>query len=55
MIGLKNFYVIVLLCVLFFLFVDIMCERDNLCLIIDLDGFIVENKFEVRELGYYSW
>lgn len=55
MIGPKNFYVTVLPRVLPLLPVDIMCERDNLCLIIDLDGFTVENKFEARELGYYSW
>ena len=29
--------------------------RDNLCLIIDLEGFHIGNHFEERELGYYSW
>ena len=29
--------------------------RDELCLIIDLEGFTVRNQFQVRELGYYSW
>ena len=30
-------------------------ERDLLCLIIDLDGFVVRNSFQTRELGYYTW
>ena len=29
--------------------------RDNLCLIVDLDGFFVDRRFQTRELGYYSW
>ena len=29
--------------------------RGQLCLIIDLEGFPVNNDFEVREMGYYSW
>ena len=32
---------------------DLFC--DNLCLIIDLDGYTVQGRFEARELGYYSW
>ena len=28
---------------------------DNLCLIVDLDGFFVDGRFQPRELGYYSW
>ena len=29
--------------------------RDNLCLIIDVDGFVVGGDFQVREIGYRSW
>lgn len=29
--------------------------QDELCLILDLEGFIVGKEFQVRELGYYSW
>ena len=29
--------------------------KDRLCLIIDLEGFFVQKKFQVREIGYYSW
>jgi len=29
--------------------------KDNLCLVIDLEGFFVQKKFQVREMGYYSW
>lgn len=29
--------------------------RDELCLILDLEGFTVGKEFQVRELGYYSW
>ena len=28
---------------------------DELCLIIDLEGFTIQGEFQVRELGYYSW
>ena len=30
-------------------------EKDMLCLIIDLEGFVVNNQFQTRELGYYTW
>ena len=32
-------------------------RRDELCLLIDMDGFFLGKKhnFHVRELGYYSW
>ena len=29
--------------------------KDSLCLVIDLQGFFVKKKFQVREMGYYSW
>ena len=29
--------------------------KDRLCLVIDLEGFFVQKKFQVREMGYYSW
>ena len=29
--------------------------KDRLCLVIDLEGFFVQKKFRVREIGYYSW
>ena len=29
--------------------------KDRLCLVIDLEGFFVQKKFQVREIGYYSW
>ena len=29
--------------------------KNSLCLVIDLEGFIVQKKSQVRELGYYSW
>ena len=29
--------------------------KDSLCLVIDLKGFFVQKKFQVREIGYYSW
>ena len=29
--------------------------KDNLCLVIDLEGFFVQKKFQVHEMGYYSW
>ena len=27
--------------------------KDRLCLVIDLEGFFVQKKFQVREIGYY--
>ena len=29
--------------------------EDNLCLILDLEGFFINKKFHVRELGYCTW
>lgn len=29
--------------------------NDNICTILDLEGFFIENTFIVRELGYYTW
>jgi len=29
--------------------------KDSLCLIIDLDGFFLQKKFQVQEMSYYSW
>ena len=29
--------------------------KDRLFLIIDLEGFFVQKKFQVCEMGYYSW
>ena len=29
--------------------------KNSVCLVIDLEGFFVQKKFQVRELGYYSW
>ena len=29
--------------------------NDRLCLVMDLQGFFVQKKFQVREIGYYSW
>ena len=29
--------------------------EDNLCLILDLEGFFINKKFHVRELGYVTW
>ena len=29
--------------------------KNSLCLVIDLEGFFVQKKFQVREMGYYSW
>ena len=29
--------------------------RDELCFILDLEGFFINKTFHVRELGYYSW
>ena len=29
--------------------------EDNLCLILDLEGFFINKRFHVRELGYVTW
>ena len=29
--------------------------KNSACLLIDLEGFFVQKKFQVREMGYYSW
>ena len=29
--------------------------KNSVCLVIDLEGFFVKKKFQVREMGYYSW
>ena len=29
--------------------------QDNVCLVIDLEGFYVQGAFQLRELGYHSW
>ena len=29
--------------------------KNSLCLVIDLEGFFVQQKFQVCEMGYYSW
>ena len=29
--------------------------KNSVCLVIDLEGFFVQTKFQVREMGYYSW
>ena len=29
--------------------------EDNLCLILDLEGFFINKTFHVRELGYHTW
>ena len=29
--------------------------QDNLCFILDLEGFFLNKTFHVRELGYYTW
>ena len=28
--------------------------KNSVCLVIDLEGFFVQKKFQVREMGYYS-
>ena len=28
---------------------------NHICMILDLEGFFIENTFRVRELGYYTW
>ena len=35
--------------------VNMASVKDRLCLVIDLEGFFVQKKFRVREIGYYSW
>ena len=32
---------------------ELIC--DDLCLILDLEGFFINKTFHVRELGYYTW
>ena len=29
--------------------------KNSVCLVIDLEGFSVQKKFQVREMGFYSW
>ena len=29
--------------------------KNSVCLVIDLEGFFLQKKFQVREMGYYSW
>ena len=29
--------------------------QNNLCFILDLEGFFINKTFQVRELGYYTW
>ena len=29
--------------------------KNSLCLVIDLEGLFVQKKFQVREMGHYSW
>ena len=29
--------------------------KNSVCLVIDLQGFFVQTKFQVREMDYYSW
>ena len=29
--------------------------QNNLCFILDLEGFFINKTFQVRELGYYAW
>ena len=29
--------------------------QDNLCLILDLEGFFINKTFHSRELGYFTW
>ena len=35
--------------------VDLRIKNSVCLVIIDLEGFFVKNKFQVREMGYYSW
>ena len=30
-------------------------NKNSVCLVIDLEGFFVQKKFQVREMGNYSW
>ncbi|KAL9978946.1 hypothetical protein ACROYT_G016530 [Oculina patagonica] len=30
-------------------------SKDKVCMILDLEGFFVENTFRCRELGYFTW
>ena len=29
--------------------------KNSVCLVIDLEGFLLQRIFQVREMGYYSW
>ena len=29
--------------------------KNSVCLVIDLEGFFLQKKFQVCEMGYYSW
>ena len=29
--------------------------KNSVCLVIHLEGFFVQKKFQVRDMGYYSW
>ena len=29
--------------------------QDELCFILDVEGFFINKTFHVRELGYYTW
>ena len=35
--------------------VDLRLNQEQVCLVIDSEGFEVQKKFQVREMGYYSW
>ena len=37
------------------LFIVVLTMQDNVCLVIDLEGFYVQGAFQPRELGYHSW
>ncbi len=30
-------------------------KEDKVCMILDLEGFVLDKTFHVRELGYYTW
>ena len=34
---------------------DMEVFQDNLCLILDLEGFFINKTFHSRELGYFTW
>ena len=29
--------------------------KEKVCMVVDLEGFFVKKKFQIRELGYYAW